>query len=367
MHTAREMKTFHCECGNRLFYDNTQCLKCHRQVGFSIESNDMVSLVETNGTQSTEYKQCSNYGRGLCNWVLATGDTHELCLACRLNVETPAPNQGAEGLLLNVEMAKRRLVYSLRQLKLPVVPLNEQQGGVGFALRRGTEEQPVITGHDDGLITLDLNEADPVKREGIRASLGEDYRTLLGHFRHEIGHYYWTLLFTEDKSLEKFREVFGDERADYAESLKKHYATPNTSFADTHVSSYATSHPWEDWAETWAHYLHILDTWETAVHFGLRTTGTGKIFAHKNFDEYLSDWSELMIAMNSMNRSMGHDDAYPFQLAPEVRKKLGFVHTTVQESVEPLRKRFASATTQPTREDAVKGRPPQVTGQSAHS
>jgi len=363
MHNAGEMKTFQCVCGNRLFYDNTQCLKCHRQVGFSIDAVGMVPMGESSG-KGQDYKLCSNFGRGLCNWVLAANDTHEFCLACRLNVETPAPNQGAETLLFNVEMAKRRLIFSLKELNLPVVPLTEQEGGVGFALRRGTVEEPVMTGHDDGLITLDLNEADPVKREGIRASLGEDYRTLLGHFRHEIGHYYWTLLFQDDASSAEFREIFGDERADYAESLKKHYASPSTNFADTHVSSYATSHPWEDWAETWAHYLHILDTWETAVNFGLRTAGTGKAFAHKNFDEYLSDWSELMIAMNSMNRSMGHDDAYPFQLAPEVRKKLAFVNATVRENAEQLQKNFKPGAT-PQAKPAL--RPTKAGEQSLHS
>jgi hypothetical protein len=334
------MKTFQCLCGNRLFFDNSECLKCKRKVGFSVEAKALVPIDETTDEKGGAYKPCANYGRGLCNWLVAPQDPGDLCLACRLNLETPAETKGEDSLLFNMEVAKRRLIFSLLELELPVVPLNEQAGGVGFALRRGTSEEPVITGHEDGLITLDLNEADPVKREGIRTSLGEDYRTLLGHFRHEIGHYYWPLFFPDEASRVKFRAVFGDERLSYAEALKKHYESPNTTYADTHVSSYATSHPWEDWAETWAHHLHILDSWETAVNFGLRSESGGKIPGHRTFDEYLEDWSELMIAMNSMNRSMGHDDAYPFQLAPEVRKKLAYVDKVLRENVAKLKSRF---------------------------
>src|SRR6202011_5238904 len=37
-----------------------------------------------------------------------------------------------------------------------------------------------------------------------------------------------------------------------------------------HVTPYASAHPWEDFAETWAHYFHMVDTLETATAFGLR-------------------------------------------------------------------------------------------------
>ena len=123
----------------------------------------------------------------------------------------------------------------------------------------------MVTGHADGVITLDLAESDDVHRERRRAELGEPYRTLLGHFRHEIGHYYWPILVERAGALERCRALFGDERADYGEALERHYADgPPADWAERHVSAYATMHPWEDWAETFAHYLHIRDTLQTA-------------------------------------------------------------------------------------------------------
>ncbi len=324
------MKTFRCACSNRLFFDNSLCLSCQRDVGFSVERANFVRLDANPDGPSEGVRPCANYGSGLCNWVLEADATTDLCLACRLNVETPVSGGTDHELMQRVETAKRRLVFSLLDLGLPVIPLNEDPGGVGFALRRGTPDEPVIIGHADGLITLDLNEADPAQREEARKKLGEDYRTLLGHFRHEVGHYFWTRFFSSDAELERFRAVFGDERADYSEALKTHYATPRTDYQDTHVSSYATSHPWEDWAETWAHYLHILDSWQTAVTFGLRVPHANARTTPRPIQETLDDWCELMIALNSMNRSMGHSDAYPFQLAPKVREKLVFIDEIVK-------------------------------------
>jgi hypothetical protein len=327
------MKAFSCTCGHRLFFDNTECLSCKRQVGFSSDDLRIVALDRNDG--GPPHVRCGNYGLGLCNWLTATGRPNDLCLACRLNVEMPVTPDG-EALVRNVEKAKRRLVFGLLALGLPVVPKGEHDSGVAFALRRGTPDAPVTTGHADGLITLDLNEADPAKREEVRAALGEDYRTLLGHFRHEIGHYYWTLFFPDDGKLAEFRQVFGDERTSYSEALQAHYANPRSDYQSTHISAYATAHPWEDWAETWAHYLHVLDSWETAVAFELRSEGPRGTFV-----EFLGAWSELMIALNSMNRSMGHDDAYPFSLAPEVQAKLAYVDKTVQDGADRLRARFA--------------------------
>ncbi len=334
------MKTFSCRCGNRLFFDNAQCLKCGSEVGFWIGDNSVVPLEGAKDHAGHPLRACANRGRGVCNWLVASDGPSELCLACRLDVEVPDDAESQE-LVGNVETAKRRLVFSLVGLGLPIVPKSEHEAGVGFALRQGAPDAPVTTGHEDGLITLDLNEADPAKRAEIRQALGESYRTLLGHFRHEIGHYYWTLFFADEAARAEFRQVFGDERTDYAKALAAHYATPKSDFENTHISSYATSHPWEDWAETWAHYLHILDTWETAVSFGLRTAPTtGTNGSKVGFDDFVDRWSELMIALNSMNRSMGHDDAYPFSLAPEVRKKLAYVDKTVHENVQRLKARF---------------------------
>ncbi len=328
------MKTFSCRCGNRLFFDNTQCLKCNCSVIFSLKKCTFITLDDDRKSKDGPSQPCVNYGRGLCNW-LADGQDG-LCLACRLNVDTPVASEDTK-LLGNMEMAKRRLLFTLDALDLPIVPMSQKSGGLGFALRRGTEEAPVITGHADGLITLDLNEADPAQRTAIRDKLGEDYRTLLGHFRHESGHYYWPLLFPSEKQRGMFREIFGDERADYSEALSRHYSSPPVDYESTHISSYATSHPWEDWAESWAHYLHIFDSWETAHAFGLLSSSKVPPPRTRNrFEEVLDGWSELMIALNSMNRSMGHDDAYPFSLAPVVRRKLCFVADTVHKNASAI-------------------------------
>ena len=57
----------------------------------------------------------------------------------------------------------------------------------------------------------------------------------------------------------------------YAAALQAHYAKGGDvgPWAERHVSAYASAHPWEDWAETWAHYLHMMDAVDTALGFGM--------------------------------------------------------------------------------------------------
>jgi hypothetical protein len=196
----------------------------------------------------------------------------------------------------------------------------------------------VLTGHDEGLITLNLGEADPVTRERVRTSLHERYRTLLGHFRHEIGHYYFDRLVIERNHADAFRALFGDERQDYGESLQKHYGSSSLGeFQDSYISAYSTAHPWEDWAETFAHYLHMCDTLETAHHYGLASVAPARasLPGVSDFDVLYDEWHELTIALNSLNRSMGLPDAYPFAVAPKVREKIEFVHRLVREAQAP--------------------------------
>ncbi len=104
----------------------------------------------------------------------------------------------------------------------------------------------------------------------MRVQMHEPYRTLLGHFRHEVGHYYWDRLIAETRWQEGYRNLFGDERASYADALDHHYknGAPDN-WQESSVSAYATMHPWEDWAETWAHYLHMMDAVDTALGFGM--------------------------------------------------------------------------------------------------
>ncbi len=215
------------------------------------------------------FRPCANYvENGVCNWLVAADSPHTLCIACRLNNTIPNLSEpGNRDLWADVESAKRRLVYGLYRLRLEVLSkLDDEKRGLSFDIKSDLEDQRVLTGHSDGLITLNIEEADPAKRERNRLALKERYRTLLGHFRHEIGHYYWDRLVGEGEGdrLEAFRKVFGDERSDYAQALERHYQAPLADYHLSFISSYASSHPWEDFAETFAHYLHMRDTLETA-------------------------------------------------------------------------------------------------------
>ena len=183
-----------------------------------------------------------------------------------------------------METAKRRLVYSLLNLKLPVANKSEDpRQGLAFAflsdvVKPDGSVSKILTGHENGLITLNIAEADDATREKVRLAMNEPYRTLLGHFRHEIGHYYWGRLVRGTNFLEPYRELFGNEEANYDEALKRYYASgPPVNWQDNYISAYATSHPWEDWAETWAHFMHIQDAVEVANDFGL----AGKTFTSR--------------------------------------------------------------------------------------
>lgn len=251
-------------------------------------------------------------------------------------------------LWLRLEADKRWLVYGLRRLGLPVVSRHDQVNGLAFDFLAGerlglSEQGRVLTGHNAGVITLNLAEADPVMREQMRYEMAEPYRTVLGHFRHETGHYYWERLVSGQPCLAEWRNLFGDERRDYASALQQHYdqGAPYN-WPDNFVSHYASSHPWEDWAESWAHYLHIVDTLETAFAFGLRidpkvsqqrAMSAGIRFdpyEEKDFSVLIGHWLPLTVAMNSLNRSMGHGHAYPFALSDGVVHKLAFVHRVIR-------------------------------------
>jgi hypothetical protein len=258
-------------------------------------------------------------------------------------------------LWLKVEHAKRALVSQLIALKLPVesrVSENPQQGVMFDLLRSPVAGPKVMTGHDDGLITLDIQEADDVHRETVRAQMHEPYRTLIGHLRHEIGHYYWQRLVQGSDREAACREVFGDDRADYGQALQDYYANGAPfDWANRHVSAYATAHPYEDWAETWAHYLHMVDALDTARSFG--------VIAHHDEIQYeaftpqvlhpeqpdappsaddlaflavVNGWIELTGALNEVTRSMGEPDFYPFVLSKPAVRKLHFIHKVVKQA-----------------------------------
>jgi hypothetical protein len=339
------MKLFACRCGNLVHFENDRCIACDAHLAFAPERDTMLAF---DAGPPADYRWCQN---GLefqaCNWLVSSADDVEYCKACRLNEVIPdLSDQDGRAAWLKIEKAKRRLVYTLLSWRLPLVSKTEDPaGGLGFAfLRQLDGEPPVLTGHENGLVTLNIAEADDPFRESARQNMGETYRTLLGHFRHESGHYYWDRLVRDDRALHAaFRDLFGDESAPYDGALKSHYGSgAHAGWEAEHVSAYAGAHPWEDWAETWAHYLHMWDTMETAGAFGLSlaprlaakikdqpTLSASKDLASRSFDQLLAGWPALTLAINGLNRSMGLRDAYPFAPSEKVVTKLRFVHELV--------------------------------------
>jgi hypothetical protein len=338
------MRDFHCpNCGQRLAFENSACLSCGSSLGFSLDQ--MALLVIAKGEEgehagavdADDYQLCANLYLAECNWLVATDQPGGLCTSCALTLERPNDSD-TEGLaaFARAEAAKRRLIAELHELKLPIVGRDQDpEQGLGFRLLSSAFEK-VITGHDSGIITLDLAEGDDVHREQLRVEMEEPYRTLLGHFRHEVGHYYFYRLINSPESLERFNELFGDPDADYQAALDRHYrdGAPE-GWQESFVSSYATMHPAEDWAETFAHYLHIRDTLDTSAWCGLApasATFDRPALGPSAFPNIIEMWLPLSWSLNMVNRSMGHDDLYPFVLPVAVLDKMQFIHTVIDEA-----------------------------------
>ena len=331
------MRAFCCPtCGQLVPFEAVSCLNCGTALGFAPDTGEIVA--------ADGRARCANQFLAGCNWLLALGEADgRLCLSCRLTRTRPHDADLASDAKLaeafhEAEAAKRRLVFQFLELGLPVAP-HDGDGGLAFDLL-SSKAGPVVTGHADGVITIDQAEGDDVHREQMRRELDEPYRTMLGHLRHESGHYFWTVLVDEDPPiLEPFRALFGDVRDDYGEALRRQYDQgPSPDWVSRYVSAYATVHPWEDWAETFAHYLHIRDTIQTAAAFGMLVTGPRldpDLMAapspkpETRFEDILDDWLPLTYALNAVNRSMGKDDLYPFILSEAVITKLAFVHRLV--------------------------------------
>jgi len=350
------MKTFHCHrCQKLVFFENVKCESCGALLGFVPGLRSVCAFEPAFGPAGSGgwrnlhpdaggalYKQCNNYvNENVCNWMLPVDSPGSLCAACELTHIIPDLSRpGNRVYWYRFETAKRRLLFALDALGLPVTSRQQDpEGGLAFELLEDSDAERVMTGHDNGLITMNVAEADPVHLERTRSEMGEGYRTLLGHFRHEVGHYYFDRLVAGTVWEAPFRDLFGDERADYGEALKVHYDNgPPPDWERSFVSSYATSHPFEDWAETWAHYLHMVDTIDTAASCGLElnpeagnepTLTDSTPIVNKSFDNLMKRWYPLTYVLNSLNRSLGLADAYPFALAPRVVDKLRFVHLVI--------------------------------------
>ena len=357
------MKIFSCSaCKHVAFFENSQCVRCGHGLAY-LPDRGVLSAIELDASEpiavggssrylaldpaakGARYRLCQNYSTfAVCNWAIPEHDPNVFCPACRLNELIPDLSEPtAIDSWRGLEVAKRRLVYTLLSLGLPLESREEQPvTGLAFAFKQdGPNGERVLTGHCDGLVTINIAEADPSSREQARMRLGERSRTLLGHFRHESGHYYWDRLLKGTDQIENFRAEFGNEEEDYDEAVKRHYATPHADWYVAFVSAYATMHPWEDWAETWAHYLHMVDTLETAQSYGLALrprpiggatseTVTTRGVHFDDFDDLIAAWVPLTVALNSLNRSMGFPDVYPFVLTDRVLSKLRFVHQVIR-------------------------------------
>ncbi|WP_277588224.1 zinc-binding metallopeptidase family protein [Pseudomonas chlororaphis] len=357
---SRNTKVWRCRCGQSLFFRNSQCLACSAALGYQPEQSRLSSLQPGPEAdtwrldvdpQAGLFRRCANLDTpAACNWLLPAHGAGTLCVACRLNRTIPdlgVPENPERWRM--VEIAKRRLVAQLVSLGLPLIAKAEdEEAGLAFDfVGIDLQGRAPMTGHANGLITLDIKEADDAYREQVRIQMREPYRTLLGHFRHEVGHYYWDRLIAGSHWLEPCRALFGDERASYAEALDRHYqqGAPND-WSQTYVSAYATMHPWEDWAETWAHYLHMMDAVDTALGFGMSAREMDFDYQPFPLDtlydpqhpggpaflSFVNAWIELAGMLNELSRSMGQPDFYPFILPPAVIAKLHFIHLMIQQA-----------------------------------
>jgi len=374
------MKTFICSCENNqiLFFESNSCVSCNRSVGLD-DAFDTVESYEFDQPSgryfkarepAVRYQKCDNNDNyKICNgmvnldtFVPEEGKDEVLCFACRFNEMVPDLSV-VEHIPLweKMEVAKRRALYTLKALSLPLRNVRQdQENGLSFDFTTDrdvndhfasnlADSESVLTGHAGGHITINLAEADEVARSHAKHAMGEHYRTLLGHFRHELGHYYFDQLIvgSEDKhALSK--KYFGDDELDYQESMKEYYKNgAPENWRDHFISEYATMHPYEDWAETWAHYMHIMDTLETAKNFSITGSISGDaaeseeagelnlpqesrfFYSQTSITSVLDAWMEFSVILNALNRSMGLNDAYPFVLSQSVRAKLSFIHHAI--------------------------------------
>ena len=335
------MKAFHCACGQEVFFDSEHCLACGAELGFYPATMRIEVLKPGAATPPVErtpkLKRCANSVEfDVCNWLLDADDPHDLCLGCRFN--RTVPNQSLPGnqqRWRRLEESKKRLLFTLIQLGVPLengwdapdtgllMDFIEDERSAG-----PYSENFVHTGYLGGIITINALEADDAARESHRLQMNESYRTVLGHLRHESGHYYWQRLDPDGNLRSEFRAVFGDDTLDYSAALERYYAEgPSPDWQEHFISAYASAHPTEDWAESWGHYLHIYDALDTASTHGLTTKGPEQM----TINERIGAWRKLSVTLNELNRSVGRRDAYPFVLNREVEAKLTFVDGVIRQ------------------------------------
>ncbi|MEZ6146152.1 MAG: putative zinc-binding metallopeptidase [Planctomycetaceae bacterium] len=342
------MRFFECDCGGKLFFHNTSCVACQRDVGFCPSCRSMTALdpsggdtvqCSCTGCRSTIVK-CKNYAfEKVCNWCVTTDSDgqNELCRSCELTSVIPDLSvEGNKQRWAKLEEAKRRMLYTLDLLNLSFdsqngqLPLSFEFKGdpiVGHNWHHLAGGGQVFTGHANGVITINIQEADSVQREQTRIQMGEDLRTLVGHFRHEIGHYYWERL-VAGRCESEFVSLFGDHtNPGYAEAKDAYYANgPAVDWEQHYVTKYASMHPWEDFAETFAAYQDIISMLDTAGHVGL----IEPVDLTAQTSSLISTYQRLGMAVNELNREMGLLDPVPFVLTGAINQKVDFIHALVR-------------------------------------
>ena len=335
------MKRFYCDCGSQVFFENDNCLNCNARLGFDPQSLEIRAvrevsdgLYQVNGGE--EFRFCGNGELfDVCNWLRPSDSAHPLCTACQFNRVIPnqeLPQNRSRWRAL--EVGKKRLFFTLMQLKLPLVDgWRDPENGLlldfvedGRSRADIFPESFLSTGYLGGVITINVLEADDAARTAVREEMNENYRTVLGHLRHESGHYYWSRLNPDPQTRIEFANQFGDETRDYGQALDAYYASgPSQNWRQFYISAYASAHPAEDWAESWGHYLHIYDALDTAASQELIAVSP----AQMNIAQRIDIWQDLSITLNEMNRSVGLGDAYPFVINKHVTRKLTFVDSII--------------------------------------
>ncbi|QMW01431.1 zinc-binding metallopeptidase family protein [Spirosoma foliorum] len=351
------MKIYPCQCGNTLHFENSSCVVCHREVGWCPSCEGIRSLDAVDAyTYSCNHCQaqvtkCLNYRNyQVCNRLVEVKTTWQeanaYCKCCSLNRVVPDMSvPGNREKWYNLEAAKRRLIYTLDLLKLPYgsiydgfpLPLTfDFKGNVVQITHAGTDAiiaEKVFTGHADGTITINIEEADPIEREKLRVDFGEARRTLIGHFHHEIGHYYWQLL-VQNKCEDECKAIFGDHTSlGYSYAMNQYYQYgPKPDWPLSYISAYASMHPWEDFAETFRAYLEMITILDTAdsVHLLLEAEEAVD-FEGAPFEKMLLKYEELGIKLNEMNRTLGLLDMVPEVFTPAVIQKMKFIHKLVKQ------------------------------------
>jgi len=330
------MRRFLCDrCASRVGFDAFRCGSCGTELGYVVERYGPCALTRRSATSylvddsSIEWHRCLNAAWG-CNWMLPADTPGDWCRSCRLTRGRPDESDtSAVEAWATAEAAKRRLVHQLDELDLPLDAIVPGAGALAFDLVYVPGEVRV-TGYLDGVVTLDLTDTDDARREALRRAFAEPLRTVIGHLRHEVGHFYWPLLAVVDGSLEPFRQLFGDERVDYATAIHTHHShQPSSAPADPDfISPYAASHPSEDWAESFAHYLHVHDALGSAVAAGIDVGPIASTETHptEDYRAQFAGWLHLAAAVNDVTEALGLETVYRFDPGPGAIDKLVFVH-----------------------------------------